>query len=266
MTNQALFPRDLDSVTRFHEWRTKTAWRSLRAAPPQDWEGASSSTKARIHIPSRPTSSHRRANRGLRTNATAELPQARVTEKVMLTSMSWTNVEHVAPTHQVDCYKNRVALEWSGQARTPLLRPRPNIFGSVRSVAAIDAGRSSSRAANRVASIFYRSRPMRKAMALSTTPPPPYPPHAKLRFVWLDGVRRRRKVPSLFSESRDNLGRRLNIFRPGYVLPGRWLLTYPRRLFKRVRRFATFLADRRCNSPIRPGKSRRAQAPVRYAP
>jgi hypothetical protein len=50
------------------------------------------------------------------------------------------NVEHAAPTHKVDCYKNRVALEVEWNNKDPFYDRDLNNFRLLFDLRAIDAG------------------------------------------------------------------------------------------------------------------------------
>jgi Restriction endonuclease BglII len=50
------------------------------------------------------------------------------------------NVEHAAPTHRVDCYKNRVALEVERNNKDPFFDRNLNNFRLLFDLRAIDAG------------------------------------------------------------------------------------------------------------------------------
>ena len=52
----------------------------------------------------------------------------------------WTPPEHVAPTHKVDCYKNRVALEVEWNNKDPFYDRDLNNFRLLFELRAIDAG------------------------------------------------------------------------------------------------------------------------------
>ena len=54
--------------------------------------------------------------------------------------MSWTSDEHVTPTHKVDCYKNRVALEVEWNNKDPFYDRDLNNFRLLFELRAIDAG------------------------------------------------------------------------------------------------------------------------------
>ena len=61
-------------------------------------------------------------------------------EKGFDTRIVVDNVEHVTPTHKVDCYKNRVALEVEWNNKDPFYDRDLNNFRLLFDLRAIDAG------------------------------------------------------------------------------------------------------------------------------
>lgn len=62
------------------------------------------------------------------------------TEKGFDTRIVVDNIEHAAPTHKVDCYKNRVALEVEWNNKDPFYDRDLNNFRLLFDLRAIDAG------------------------------------------------------------------------------------------------------------------------------
>jgi hypothetical protein len=95
---------------------------------------------ARVHAPQkrypqtgRPKIHHRR-------QAGRQILWSRMDGKGFDTRIVVDNVEHAAPTHKVDCYKNRVALEVEWNNKDPFYDRDLNNFRLLFDLRAIDAG------------------------------------------------------------------------------------------------------------------------------
>jgi hypothetical protein len=137
MTNQLLIPPEIDQRYEVHEWRNGLA--ILAAAHPQEWAdilavlGDFRLLRSDILRPG-----------GRKTVIASKLDSHFVRlgwlEKGFDTRIVVDNVEHVAPTHKVDCYKNRVALEVEWNNKDPFYDRDLNNFRLLFDLRAIDAG------------------------------------------------------------------------------------------------------------------------------
>jgi hypothetical protein len=137
MTNQPLVPADISERFEVHEWRNGFA--ILAAAHPVEWgnilEVLRGFTLLRSDI-MRPGGSKGLIARKLDSHFT----KLGWTEKKFETKIVVDTAEHNAPTHKVDCYKNRVALEVEWNNKDPFYDRDLNNFRLLFELRAIDAG------------------------------------------------------------------------------------------------------------------------------
>lgn len=137
MTNQSLVPADIDKRFEVYEWRNGLA--ILTAAHPEEWGDilkvlrGFSLLRSDILKP------------GGRKSTIAEKLDGHFfrlgwQEKGFKTKIVVDDAEHDAPTHKVDCYKNRVALEVEWNNKDPFFDRDLNNFRLLFELRAIDAG------------------------------------------------------------------------------------------------------------------------------
>jgi hypothetical protein len=137
MTNQALVPTDISDRYEAHEWRNGLA--ILTAAHPEEWSDILTVLRGFTLLKSdilKP---------GGRKSTIADKLDGKFfglgrTEKGFDTRIVVDNVEHAAPTHKVDCYKSRVALEVEWNNKDPFYDRDLNNFRLLFDLRAIDAG------------------------------------------------------------------------------------------------------------------------------
>ena len=137
MTNQALIPEDIAARYEEHEWRNGFA--ILAAAHRAEWEDILAVLRAFALLRSdvlKPGGA-----KGL----ISQKPDSHFTklgwaEKSFDTRIVVDKSEFVAPTHKVDCYKNRVALEVEWNNKDPFFDRDLNNFRLLFDLRAIDAG------------------------------------------------------------------------------------------------------------------------------
>jgi hypothetical protein len=137
MANQPIIPDDITARFEVHEWRNGLA--ILTAAHAEEWKNILDVLRGFVLLRSdilRP---------GGRKSTIADKLDGHFLrlgwkEKGFDTRIVVDNVEHVAPTHKVDCYKNRVALEVEWNNKDPFYDRDLNNFRLLFELRAIDAG------------------------------------------------------------------------------------------------------------------------------
>jgi len=137
MTNHALVPADIDTRYEVHEWRNGLA--ILTAAHPQEWADILRVLRGFTLLRSDILSPGGRKSR-IADKLDGELLKLGWIEKGFDTRIVVDNVEHITPTHKVDCYKNRVALEVEWNNKDPFYDRDLNNFRLLFDLHAIDAG------------------------------------------------------------------------------------------------------------------------------
>src|SRR5712664_4443029 len=137
MTNQAIVPADIEQRYEVHEWRNGLA--ILTAAHPQEWVDILHVLRGFTLLRSDILSPGGRKSR-IADKLDGEFLKLGWTEKGFDTRIVVDNVEHVATTHKVDCYKNRVALEVEWNNKDPFYDRDLNNFRLLFDLRAIDAG------------------------------------------------------------------------------------------------------------------------------
>ena len=137
MTNQAFIPADIRQRYEVHEWRNGLA--ILVAAHPEEWANivevlrAFSFAKDEVLTPG--------GSKGLMAGKLdSHFTRLGWVEKKFETKIVVDDSEYVTPTHKVDCYKNRVALEVEWNNKDPFFDRDLNNFRLLFDLRAIDAG------------------------------------------------------------------------------------------------------------------------------
>jgi hypothetical protein len=137
MTNQSIVPPDIAARYEVHEWRNGLA--ILSAAHHGEWDNILEVLRGFALLRSdvmKPGGSKGLISSKLDSHFT----QLGWVEKKFDTKIVVDNSEHVAPTHKVDCYKNRVALEVEWNNKDPFFDRDLNNFRLLFELRAIDAG------------------------------------------------------------------------------------------------------------------------------
>jgi hypothetical protein len=137
MAIRSIVPADIAARFEVHEWRNGLA--ILTAAHPEEWTNILQVLREFVLLRSdilKP---------GGRKSTIADKLDGHFfrlgwKEKGFDTRIVVDNVEHVAPTHKVDCYKNRVALEVEWNNKDPFYDRDLNNFRLLFELRAIDAG------------------------------------------------------------------------------------------------------------------------------
>ncbi len=137
MTNQAVVPADIEERYEVHEWRNGLA--ILAAAHPEEWEDILRVLRGFKLLKSDILSPGGRKSR-IADKLDGEFIKRGWIEKGFDTRIVVDNVEHVTPTHKIDCYKNRVALEVEWNNKDPFYDRDLNNFRLLFDLRAIDAG------------------------------------------------------------------------------------------------------------------------------
>jgi len=137
MTNQAVVPADIEERYEVHEWRNGLA--ILAAAHPEEWEDILRVLRGFKLLKSDILSPGGRKSR-IADKLDGEFIKRGWIEKGFDTRIVVDNVEHVTPTHKIDCYKNRVALEVEWNNKDPFYDRDLNTFRLLFDLRAIDAG------------------------------------------------------------------------------------------------------------------------------
>ena len=137
MTNQPIVPVDIAARFEVHEWRNGLA--ILAAAHPREWENIVEVLRGFMLLRSdilKPGGSKGLISSRLDSHFT----KLGWIEKKFETKIIVDSDEHVTPTHKVDCYKNRVALEVEWNNKDPFFDRDLNNFRLLFDLRAIDAG------------------------------------------------------------------------------------------------------------------------------
>jgi hypothetical protein len=137
MTNQALIPDDIAARYEVHEWRNGLA--ILTTAHPGEW-----ADMVEVLRGFRLLKSEFIKPGGRKTDIAGKLDggfyRLGWSEKAFDTRIVVDNIERKSPTHKVDCYKNRVALEVEWNNKDPFFDRDLNNFRLLFELRAIDAG------------------------------------------------------------------------------------------------------------------------------
>jgi hypothetical protein len=137
MPNRSIVPADVTARYEVHEWRNGLA--ILAAAHPDEWSNIVAVLRGFALMKSdvmKPGGSKGLIAGKLDSHFT-ELGWA---EKKFDTKIVVDTAEYIAPTHKVDCYKNRVALEVEWNNKDPFYDRDLNNFRLLFDLRAIDVG------------------------------------------------------------------------------------------------------------------------------
>jgi hypothetical protein len=137
MANRSIVPADIAALYEVHEWRNGLA--ILAAAHPKEWRDILAVLRGFKLLRSdvlKPGGSKGLISSKLDSHFT----RLGWSEKKFETKIVVDTSEHVAPTHKVDCYKNRVALEVEWNNKDPFFDRDLNNFRLLFELRAIDAG------------------------------------------------------------------------------------------------------------------------------
>jgi hypothetical protein len=137
MAIRSIVPPDVAALFEVHEWRNGLA--ILSAAHPEEWKDILTVLKSfrlRKSEVLKPGGSKGLISSNLDTHFT----KLGWIEKGFDTRIVVDKVEFVTPTHKVDCYKNRVALEVEWNNKDPFFDRDLNNFRLLFDLRAIDAG------------------------------------------------------------------------------------------------------------------------------
>ena len=137
MTTAHLVPHDIKDLYEIHEWRNAVG--VLETACPEEWHDIKTALRAfRLHR------SEILAAGGSRSSIVARLEQplkdAGWVEKHFDTAIVVDGEQRASPTHSVDCFKGRVALEVEWNNKDPFYDRDLNNFRLLFELRAIDAG------------------------------------------------------------------------------------------------------------------------------
>jgi hypothetical protein len=137
MANQPNVPADIVARYEVHEWRNGLA--ILAAAHPKEWRNILEVLRGFKLLKSdvmKPGGSKGLISSKLDSHFT----RLGWVEKKFDTKIVVDSAEHIAPTHKVDCYKDRVALEVEWNNKDPFYDRDLNNFRLLFELRAIDAG------------------------------------------------------------------------------------------------------------------------------
>jgi hypothetical protein len=137
MANQPNLPADIVARYEVHEWRNGLA--ILAAAHPKEWRNILEVLRGFKLLKSdvmKPGGSKGLISSKLDSHFT----RLGWVEKKFDTKIVVDSAEHIAPTHKVDCYKDRVALEVEWNNKDPFYDRDLNNFRLLFELRAIDAG------------------------------------------------------------------------------------------------------------------------------
>jgi hypothetical protein len=137
MANHPNVPADIVARYEVHEWRNGLA--ILAVAHPKEWRNIVEVLRGFTLLKSdvmKPGGSKGLISSKLDSHFT----QLGWVEKKFDTKIVVDSAEHIAPTHKVDCYKNRVALEVEWNNKDPFYDRDLNNFRLLFELRAIDAG------------------------------------------------------------------------------------------------------------------------------
>lgn len=137
MTNQIIVPEDITARYEVHEWRNGLA--ILSAAHPREWNDILAVLRAFKLLRSDILQPGGRKS-PIADKLDGHFIKLGWNEKAFDTRIVVDKAEFAAPTHKVDCYKNRVALEVEWNNKDPFYDRDLNNFRLLFDLRAIDAG------------------------------------------------------------------------------------------------------------------------------
>jgi hypothetical protein len=137
MTNRTIVPDDIEARYEVHEWRNGLA--ILAAAHRDEWRDILEVLRGFMLL--RTDVMKPGGSKGLiSSKLDSHFLRLGWVEKKFDTKIVVDTAEHIAPTHKVDCYKNRVALEVEWNNKDPFFDRDLNNFRLLFDLRAIDAG------------------------------------------------------------------------------------------------------------------------------
>ncbi len=137
MTNQSLLPKEISDRFEVHEWRNGLA--ILSAAHPEEWKNILTVLKG-FKLRKSDILQPGGAKGLISSSLDSHFAKFGWIEKKFDTKIVVDKSEYAAPTHKVDCYKNRVALEVEWNNKDPFFDRDLNNFRLLFDLRAIDAG------------------------------------------------------------------------------------------------------------------------------
>jgi Restriction endonuclease BglII len=137
MTNQLIVPGEIAARFEVHEWRNGLA--ILVAAHPQEWRDIVEVLRG-FRLSKSDILKPGGAKGLISSKLDSHFTRLGWAEKKFDTKIVVDRSEHIAPTHKVDCYKNRVALEVEWNNKDPFFDRDLNNFRLLFDLRAIDAG------------------------------------------------------------------------------------------------------------------------------
>jgi hypothetical protein len=137
MTNRAIVPAEISKRFEVHEWRNGLA--ILAAAHPQEWSDILTVLKG-FRLRKSDILKPGGAKGLISSSLDSHFTKLGWVEKKFETSIVVDKDKFDAPTHKVDCYKNRVALEVEWNNKDPFFDRDLNNFRLLFELRAIDAG------------------------------------------------------------------------------------------------------------------------------
>jgi hypothetical protein len=137
MTTTHLIPADIMELYEVHEWRNAAG--VLLTAHPQEWDDIMEALRA-FRFKTSDILAPGKNKSELAKNFDSKLAEKGWFETQFATSIKVDADERVSPTHKVDCYKNRVALEIEWNNKDPFYDRDLNNFRLLFDLRVIDAG------------------------------------------------------------------------------------------------------------------------------
>jgi Restriction endonuclease BglII len=137
MANQSIVPADIATRFEVHEWRNGLA--ILAAAHPKEWSDICEVLRG-FKLFKSDVLKPGGAKGLISSKLDSHFTKLGWVEKKFDTKIVVDTAEHVAPTHKVDCYKKRVALEVEWNNKDPFYDRDLNNFRLLFDLRAIDAG------------------------------------------------------------------------------------------------------------------------------
>lgn len=137
MVTTQLVPPDIADLYEVHEWRNATG--VLATSNPTEWAEVQAALRAfRLHRSEVMTPGGRLSS--IVTRLEGPLKAAGWSEKQFSTAIEIDGVSTPSPTHKVDCFKNRVALEVEWNNKDPFFDRDLNNFRLLFDLRVIDVG------------------------------------------------------------------------------------------------------------------------------
>lgn len=137
MTTTHLIPEDIRRLYEVHEWRNAAG--VLLTAHPQEWDDIMEALRS-FRFRTSDILAPGKNKSELAKSFDAQLSAKGWRETQFATSIKVDTDERISPTHKVDCYKNRVALEIEWNNKDPFYDRDLNNFRLLFDLRVIDAG------------------------------------------------------------------------------------------------------------------------------